>query len=327
MESTKTAYKTMLQSVGNTPIVKLDLPVKPTILAKLEYLNPSGSLKDRAALYMIEEAERLGKLKPGGTIVEATSGNQGISLAMIGAIKGYRVVITVPDRTAPEKIAVLRAYGAEVHVCPNTATHDDPQGYHARADQLLHEIPGAFMPNQYYSKSNAMGHYYSTGPEIWNQTDGKVTHFIAGAGTCGTISGVGRYLKEKNPAIKIIGVDAANSLYSSKEPKEYTVEGLGIDVISETFDQSVVDHIIPITDEDAFNSTRKVAKENGLLVGISSGAVLHIAIKYAQQLSSDDVVVIILADSGRAYLSKVFMGQQPESSIPKAVKSTHERIV
>lgn len=327
MESIKSQFKTLLETIGNTPIVRLELPVKPTVLAKLEFMNPSGSLKDRAALYMIEEAERLGKLKPGGTIVEATSGNQGIALAMIGAIKGYRVIITVPDRTAVEKIAVLRAYGAEVHVCPNTATHDDPRGYHARAEQLLHEIPGAFMPNQYYSKSNAMGHYYSTGPEIWEQTEGKLTHFIAGAGTCGTISGVGQFLKEKNPAIKIIGVDAANSLYSSKEPKEYAVEGLGIDVISETFNQSVVDHIIPITDEDAFSSTRRVAKENGLLVGISSGAVLHVALKYAQQLSEDDVVVVMLADSGRAYLSKVFMAQQADHHTVKPAKHEHERIV
>ncbi|MBM3886930.1 cysteine synthase family protein [Candidatus Dependentiae bacterium] len=328
MDAIKPQFKTMLESIGNTPLIRLELPVRPTILAKLEYLNPSGSLKDRAALYMVEEAERLGKLKPGGTIIEATSGNQGISLAMIGAIKGYRVIITVPDRTTLEKIAVLRAYGAEVHVCPNTASHDDPRGYHARAEQLLHEIPGAFMPNQYYSPSNPMGHYHSTGPEIWQQTAGTLTHFIAGTGTCGTISGVGRYLKEKNPSIKIIGVDAANSLYSSPQPKEYTVEGLGIDVISEAFDQSVVDHIIPITDEDAFNSTRRVAKENGLLVGISSGAVLHVAMKYAQQLSENDIVVVMLADSGRAYLSKVFMTQQTESTpVKHGVKGVHERIV
>lgn len=326
METTKPLFKTLLETIGNTPIVRLELPVKPLMLAKLEFMNPSGSLKDRAALYMVEEAERLGKLKPGGTIVEATSGNQGIALAMIGAIKGYRVIITVPDRTAPEKIAVLRAYGAEVHVCPNTATHEDPRGYHARAEQLLHEIPGAFMPNQYYSKSNAMGHYYSTGPEIWAQTHGTITHFIAGAGTCGTISGVGQYLKEQNPAIKIIGVDAANSLYSSKEPKEYTVEGLGIDVISETFNQAVVDHIIPISDDDAFNTTRKVAKDNGLLVGISSGAVLHVAMKVAQQLTEKDVVVLMLADSGRAYLSKVFMAQQPEHHATRQ-KQNFERVV
>lgn len=328
MERTKTQFKTILESIGNTPLVRLEFSVKPTMLAKLEYLNPSGSLKDRAALYMVEEAERLGKLKPGGTIVEATSGNQGIALAMIGAIKGYRVIITVPDRTAPEKIAVLRAYGAEVHVCPNTATHDDVRGYHARADQLLHDTPGAFMPNQYYSPSNMMGHYYHTGPEIWKQSQGLITHFIAGAGTCGTISGVGRYLKEQNPAIKIIGVDAVNSLYSSKEPKEYAVEGLGIDVISDTFDQSVVDHIVPISDEDAFSYTRKVAKENGLLVGISGGAVLHVAIKFAQQLSESDVIVVMLADSGRAYLSKVFMAQQDETLVAKPrFKETQQRIV
>lgn len=328
MASIKFQFKTLLESIGNTPMIRLDLPVKATVLAKLEFMNPSGSLKDRAALYMIEEAERQGKLKPGGTIVEASSGNQGIALAMIGAVKGYRVIITVPDRTAAEKVAILRAYGAEVYVCPNTDSHEDPRGYHAFAEKLLHDIPGAFMPNQYYSKSNAMGHYYSTGPEIWHQTAGKITHFIAGAGTCGTISGVGQFLKEQNSAVKIIGVDAANSFYSSKEPKKYAVEGLGIDVISDTFNQTVVDQIIPITDEDAFDTTKRVAKENGLLVGISSGAVLHVALKYAQQLSENDVVVVILADSGRSYLSKVFMNQPHAEQVAlKPAQHQTERIV
>jgi cystathionine beta-synthase len=246
---------------------------------------------------------------------------------MIGAIKGYRVIITVPDRVAPEKIALLRAYGSEVHVCPNTASHEDPRGYHALADRLAHEIPGAFMPNQYFSPINMLGYYYSMGPEIWAQTNGTVTHFIAGTGTGGTVSGVGRYLKEKNPAIKIIGVDAANSLYSSPTPKEYAVEGLGIDVISEAFDPSVVDHVIPITDEDAFNATRTYAKQ-GIMGGISSGAVLHVAVKYAQQLSPSDVVVIVLGDSGRAYLSKVFMTDQAQEQTAKRTTPTaHERIV
>ncbi len=310
----KTPYPKILDLVGKTPVAQIDLGSQATVLAKLEFLSPGGSIKDRSALYMIEEAERNGKLKPGGTIVEATSGNQGIALAMIGAIKGYRVVITVPDRTATEKVAILRAYGAEVHVCPNTASHDDPRGYHARAEQLLHSIPGAFMPDQYFNKSNAQAHYESTGPDIWNQTNGTVTHVITGAGTCGTISGVGRYLKEQNPAIQIIGVDSVNSFYSSTEPKEYAVEGLGIDVISDTFDQKVVDKILTITDADAFEATRMAAKHYGLMVGISGGAVLHIARIYAQTLKASDVLVVILADSGRAYLSKIFMNQPPTAT-------------
>lgn len=313
---TKMHYPKLLDLVGNTPLIQIDLGCKATVLAKLEFLSPGGSIKDRSALYMIEQAEQDGRLQPGGTIVEASSGNQGIALAMIGALKGYRVIITVPDRTAAEKIAVLRAYGAEVHVCPNTATHDDPRGYHARAEQLLHSIPGAFMPDQYFNKANADAHYASTGKNIWEQTNGTVTHFLTGAGTCGTISGVGRYLKEQNPAVKIIGVDSVNSFYSSKEPKEYAVEGLGIDVISDTFDQKVVDQILTITDAEAFESTRQVAREMGLLVGISGGAVLHCAKKYAQSLTADDVLVIILADSGRAYLSKVFMNHETNVAAP-----------
>jgi cystathionine beta-synthase len=307
-------FKTLLEHVGNTPLVRLEFGTIPTLLAKLEFLNPGGSIKDRAALHMITEAERTGKLKPGGTIVEATSGNQGIAVAMIGALKGYKVIITVPDRTAPEKIAILRAYGADVYVCPNTDTHEDPRGYHAMAETLLHEIPNSFMPNQYYNKENARAHYLSTGPEIWEQTGGQITHFIAGAGTCGTISGVGKYLKEKKPDIKIIGVDAATSFYSSKEPKAYMSEGIGIDVISEVFDQTVVDEIITVTDEQAFSMTRKLAKDNGLLVGISSGAVMSIALEYSKKLKPDDIVVVILADSGKNYLSKVFMNTQELTS-------------
>lgn len=296
----------LLKAIGNTPLVKLDFGTQATMLGKLEYTNPGGSIKDRSALYMVEYAEKTGKLKPGGTIVEATSGNQGIALAMIGAVKGYRVIITVPDRTAEEKIAVLRAYGAEVHVCKNTDSHHDAAGYHAKAEALLAQTPGAYMPDQYFNKLNAEAHYYSTGPEIWKQTDGKVTHVIMGTGTCGTISGVGKFLKEQNPAIKIVGVDAATSYYSSDEPKAYNVEGLGIDVESEVLDESVVDEIIPISDHDAFASTRSLAREKGLLLGISSGAVVHVARSYAQKLTKDDVVVMIFADSGRAYLKKVF---------------------
>jgi cystathionine beta-synthase len=302
----KMHFKTILQAIGNTPLVDLQCDAKPRILAKLEHLNPGGSIKDRSALYMIEKAEKDGLLKPGGTIVEASSGNQGIALAMIGALKGYRVIITVPDRTSTEKIAALRAYGAHVYVCPDTYILDDPNGCHPKAEQLYHQIPGAFMPNQYFNIANPQAHYHTTGPEIWKQTDGTVTHFVAGAGSCGTISGVGKYLKEQNTKIKIIGVDAATSAFSSTHPQSYNVEGIGIDVITDTLDLSVIDEIIPIKDADAFAMTRTLATK-GLLVGLSSGAVMYIALKYAQKLTKDDVMVVIFADSGRAYLSKVFV--------------------
>ena len=300
-------YGSLLDAIGNTPLVRLELNTPATVLAKLEYFNPGGSIKDRAALFMVQEAERTGKLKPGGTIVEASSGNQGIALATIGRAKGYRVIITVPGRTSDEKIGTLKALGADVRQCPNVAHHDDPQNYHALAKRLAQEIPGAFMPDQYFNVLNPEAHYRSTGPEIWQQTDGQVTHVIVAAGSCGTISGVGKFLKEKNPDINIIGVDAANSAYSSKEAKPYMAEGLGIDVISDTLNKEVIDHIVPITDEDAFSATRRLALEHGILAGISSGALFHIVQQYAPTFKETDVVVLIFADSGRAYLNKVFI--------------------
>jgi cystathionine beta-synthase len=302
----KNTYKNVLQQIGNTPIIKLDIDVQPTMLAKLEYLNPGGSLKDRPALFMIEDAEKKGLLKPGGTIVEASSGNQGIALAMIGAVKGYKVIITVPDRTSDEKIAALRAYGAKVFVCPDTDTLDDPQGYHAKAEELHEEIPGAFMPNQYFNTLNVLAHYSTTGPELWKQTNGEITHFFAGTGSCGTISGIGKYLKEQNKNVKIIGIDAATSTYSSKNPKSYETEGIGIDVISDNLNLSVIDEILTIEDKDSFAMTRKMATEWGLLVGLSSGAVMHVALNYAKKMKPTDVGVVMFGDSGRAYLSKVF---------------------
>lgn len=306
MESSR-LYKNLLQLIGNTPIVKLDIDRPPTILAKLEYLNPGGSIKDRSALFMIEEAEKSGLLRSGGTIVEASSGNQGIALAMIGRIKGYKVIITVPDRVSQEKIATLKAYGADVRICRNTDAHDDPENYHTLAKRLSKTISGAYMPDQYFSVSNVKAHYTTTGPEIWEQTGGTITHLFLAAGSCGTISGAGRYLKEQNPSIKIIGIDAATSLYSSNKPKAYAAEGLGIDVISDTFDKTAFDQIIPITDEDAFAMTRKMPQEYGVMGGISSGAVMHVALEYSKNMQSTDVAVLIFADSGRAYLSKVFM--------------------
>ena len=316
-------FKDILQLIGNTPLARLDFDVKPTLLAKLEYLNPGGSIKDRSALFMVQQAEREGILKPGGTIVEASSGNQGIALAMIGAVKGYKVIITVPDRTAREKIDILRAYGAKVYVCPNADTLDDPEGYHAKAEQLFHSIPGAFMPNQYFNNANPMAHYTTTGPEIWQQTNGEVTHVIVGAGSCGTISGVARFLKEKNSAVKIIGVDAATSVYSSKKPKAYNAEGIGIDVISDTFQKEFIDEIIPINDDDTFAMTRKLA-QRGHLVGLSSGAVMHVALEYCKKLTEKDVVVVIFGDSGRAYLSKVFAQVEPVQSYSVSKDSCKE---
>jgi cystathionine beta-synthase len=304
--SIRNKYSGILGTIGNTPMMRLDFGTKATLLAKLELHNPGGSLKDRTALYMIEEAEKSGELKPGGTIIEASSGSQGISLAMIGKVKGYRVIITVPDRTATEKIAVLRAYGAEVYVCPNTDTHDDLRNYHTFAEHLAATVPGAFMPNQYFNKANPRAHYLSTGPEIWQQTEGKITHFVCGAGSCGMMSGAGRYLKDQNPSVQVIGVDAATSMYSSKEPKMYNVEGLGIDVITDTFDPTSFDVIAPISDADAFSMTKRLAMDHGLLVGISSGAVMHVALQYAVTLKEDDIMVVVFGDSGRNYLSKVF---------------------
>lgn len=298
--------KSFLQSIGNTPLVKLDFAVMPAILAKLEFLNPGGSIKDRAALFMVEEAERQGLLKPGGTIVEASSGNQGIALAMIGVQKGYKVIITTPDRTSFEKVATLQAYGAKVYVCPDTDSLDNPEGYHSKAEELHASIPGSFMPNQYYNKQNARAHYLTTGPEIWQQTAGKITHCFIGMGSCGTISGVGKFLKEKNPSIKIIGIDAATSSLSSPDnPKAYKTEGIGVDVISDMYDPNMVDEIVPIKDEDAFAMTKKLARQ-GYLVGLSSGAVMHVALNHAKHLTKNDVAVVVFADSGRAYLSKVF---------------------
>lgn len=295
-----------LNAIGNTPLVKLDLNVKPTILAKLEHLNPGGSIKDRSALFMIQEAERTGKLLPGGTIIEASSGNQGIALAMIGAIKGYKVIITVPDRTSTEKVATLQTYGAKVFVCPDTDNLHDPEGYHAKAKQLHNQIENSYMPNQYYNTENPRAHYLTTGPEIWQQSEGKITHCFIAMGSCGTITGIGRYLKEQNPNIKIIGIDAETSKLSMPScPKAYKTEGMGVDVITDTLDKNVIDEIIPVSDDTVFEATKNIAKM-GYLVGLSSGAVMHVALERAKQLTTADTVVVIFADSGRAYLSKVF---------------------
>jgi len=316
-------YKNLLQAIGNTPIIKVDFGTPPTILAKLEYLNPAGSLKDRSALYMIEDAERKGQLKPGGTIIEASSGNQGIAASMIGAFKGYKVIITVSEKFAKEKIDTLRAYGTEVVTCPAVSTIEDPQSYHSVAMKIHKNTPNSIMLNQYFNPTNALAHYYSLGPEIWQQTHGTVTHFMAAAGSCGHSSGTGKYLKEQNPNIKLIPVDAKTSWYATQgSPKPYKLEGIGIDFDAPLLNKKIVDEFITVTDEDAISMLKTLARKHGLLVGPSSGAVAYGVYEYSKKLSKDDVVVMILGDSGRAYLTKGYYADDvvPVSSKPYAKK-------
>lgn len=295
----------LLNAIGNTPLVRLNFKSKGTILAKLEYLNPGGSVKDRSAKYMIEQAEKRGILKPGGTLIDASSGNQGIATAMIGAAKGYKVIIAVSEKVSLEKLNTIRAYGAEVVICPSTDFVDDPRSYHSVACRLNRETPNSFMPNQYFNVDNAMGHYYSLGSEIWKQTEGKITHFFAGAGTGGTVSGAGRYLKEQNPKVQVIATDSINSFRATKgNPKPYKIEGIGVDFVSPVLDYAVVDAFYEVDDADAFTMLKTLAHKHGLLVGPSSGAVACAVAQYASQLNEGDIVVMICGDSGRAYLSK-----------------------
>lgn len=297
----------LLNAIGNTPLVKLLFDTDAAIYAKLEYLNPGGSVKDRSAKYMIEDAERSGLLKAGGTIIDASSGNQGIAVAMIGAIKGYRVIITVSEKISAEKLNTIQAYGAEVVICPATEFIDDPRSYHSQAKKLHATIPGSFMPNQYYNPKNRDAHYHSLGSELWKQTNGHITHFFAGAGTTGTISGVGKYLKEKNPHIKVLAVDSIHSYRATGgNPKPYKLEGIGMDFETPVFDATVVDDIICVHDDDAIAMLKTLAKKYGLLVGPSSGAVAHAVRSYTSQLKPRDIAVMICGDSGRAYLSKNF---------------------
>lgn len=301
-------YKKLTDAIGNTPLVKVNLDCPGELYAKLEYLSPGGSVKDRSALFMIEEAERQGNLKPGGTIIDASSGNQGITTAMIGAMKRYKVIITVSEKISQEKLNTIKAYGAEVVMCPAVSTIEDPQSYHSQAVRIQKETPNSFMPNQYFNLDNAQGHYTSLGPEIWQQTNGTVTHFFAGAGTGGTISGAGKYLKEQNPIIKILAIDAANSFHATKgNPKPYKIEGIGIDFESPVLNKSIIEEYLEVTDEDGLGMLKPLAKKHGFLVGLSSGAVAHAAQKYAQEHFKDgDIGVMIFGDSGRAYLTKNF---------------------
>jgi cystathionine beta-synthase len=300
--------ESILDLVGNTPLVRLSKVtegLRPVILAKLEQLNPGGSVKDRIGLAMLEDAEQRGLLRPGGTIVEPTSGNTGHGLAMAAAIKGYKMIFVMPDKMSTEKISLLRAYGAEVVICPTNVERESPQSYYSVADRLTREVPGAFQPNQYFNPRNPEAHYRTTGPEIWRQTEGRITTFVAGVGTGGTISGVGRYLKEQNPAVRVIGADPEGSIYSG-EIAPYKVEGVGEDFWPGTFDRDVVDEFIQVTDRECFVAARKLARQEGILVGGSAGLALHAAIQVAVDSKPDDVIVVLLADTGRNYLSKFF---------------------
>lgn len=295
----------LLDTIGNTPLVKILFDTPAGIFAKLEYFNPGGSIKDRSALFMIEEAEQQGLLKPGGTIVEASSGNQGIAIAMIGAIKGYKVIITVSEKVSEEKIKTLKAYGAEVVRCPATDFIEDPKSYHSQAAAIQKKTPNSFMPDQYFNLSNPKAHYTTLGPEIWRQTNGKITHYFAAAGTGGTISGAGKFLKEQNPKIKVIAVDVDTSFHAtSGYPKPYKMEGIGIDFKSPCLDESVIDEFLPVSDKHGLAMLKTIASKYGFFIGTSSGAVAYAVQSYLDKLAKDDIVVMVFGDSGRAYLSK-----------------------
>lgn len=299
-------YESITDAIGNTPLVKVPFDCPGSLYAKLEFLNPGGSQKDRSALYMIEEAERLGLLKPGGTIVDASSGNHGTAVAMIGAMKGYKVIITVSEKISQEKLNTLKSYGAQAVMCPSVSSIEDPRSYHSQAVAIAKATPNSFMPNQYFNTSNAEGHYKLLGPEIWKQTNGKVTHFFAGAGTGGTVSGVGRYLKEQNPNVKVIAVDMDTSFRATNgNPQPYKIEGIGIDFKTPVLNESVIDEIRTVSDKNGLGILPHLAREYGLLVGTSSGAVAHVAREYAQEnMKPGDIGVMIFGDSGRAYLTK-----------------------
>lgn len=303
-------HNSLIDLVGDTPLVRLNAVTSgqaPSVFAKVEYFNPGGSIKDRIALRMVEAAEEEGLIKPGGTIVEPTSGNTGVGLAIVAREKGYRCVFVCPDKVGSDKLSVLRAYGAEVVVCPTTVAPDHPDSYYSVSNRLAETIPGAWKPDQYANRNNPDSHYHTTGPEVWEQTEGRVTHFVAGIGTGGTITGAGRYLKEISKGrVRIIGADAEGSVYSGGSGRPYLVEGVGEDIWPQTYDPSVCDEVIPVSDKDSFLMTRRLAKEESLLVGGSCGLAVVAAQRVAATASSSDVIVVLLPDGGRGYLTKIF---------------------
>ena len=313
-------YNSILETIGNTPLVKLNEVAKEfegTILAKVEYFNPGQSVKDRIGLKMIEDAEEKGLIEPGGTIIEGTSGNTGMGLALAATIKGYDCIFTTTDKQSKSKIDLLRALGAEVKICPTDVEPDDPRSYYSVAKRLSEEIPNSYYPNQYDNPSNTQAHYETTGPEIWEQTEGNVTHYVAGMGTGGTISGTSKYLKEQNAEIKTIGVDSVGSVYKhyfetgefdKDEIHPYLTEGIGEDIIPENMDFDLLDEVVQVNDQNAFQMTRKLSKKEGLFVGGSCGAAVYGALEYARNndFGKDDTMVIILPDSGTRYVSKIY---------------------
>ena len=303
-------YESVVRLIGNTPLVRLRRVTEgvcATVLAKVEYFNPGGSVKDRMAVRMVDGAEKAGLLRPGGTIVEPTSGNTGIGLALVAQERGYRCIFVCPDKVSSDKIDVLKAYGAEVVVCPTAVAPDDPRSYYRVSDRIAAETPGGWKPNQYANPNNPRSHYETTGPELWEQTAGRITHFVAGVGTGGTISGSGRYLKEvSRGTVQVIGADPEGSVYSGGTGRPYLVEGVGEDFWPDTFDRQVCDEIIAVRDRDSFEMTRRLAREEGLLVGGSCGMAVVAALEVGRRVGSGDVIVVLLPDSGRGYLSKIF---------------------
>jgi cystathionine beta-synthase len=309
-------YENILETVGNTPLIRLGRlakGLKPKIYVKAEFFNPGGSVKDRIALSMIEDAEKRGKLKPGGTIVEGTSGNTGIGLALVAAMRGYKLIFTITDKQSREKIDFLKALGADVIVCPTNVEPEDPRSYYSVAKKLAQDIPNAYYPNQYDNPTNPEAHYRTTGPEIWRDTEGQITHFVAGLGTGGTISGTSKFLKEKNKKIKIIGADPIGSLYYEKikfnrvgKAFPYVVEGIGEDIFPSTANLKIIDECLQVTDKDSFLVTRRLARLEGLFCGGSAGSAVWAGLEYAKKLKSSDMMVILLPDTGMRYLSKIY---------------------